>query len=101
MDDQAGGTTADDGYHIYTFQGHPVVQKRIERLHQFQWRPRPTELLSKQEINQVTKNLRKYEKTFGMFVCLFFFLFFFVFFKSHSYICLSSIICVFSNRQTR
>ena len=55
---------ADDGYNLYTFQGAPLCQIRKERLYQFQWRPRPKDVLSSEEKKKIIKNLRKYEKIF-------------------------------------
>jgi translation initiation factor 3 subunit B len=54
----------EDGINVYTFQGAPVVQIKKERLFQFQWRPRPRDLLSSEERKKVIKNLKKYEKMF-------------------------------------
>lgn len=54
----------DDGFNFYTFQGTPLVQIKREKLFQFQWRPRPKDLLTPEEKKKVVKNLRKYEKMF-------------------------------------
>jgi translation initiation factor 3 subunit B len=54
----------DDGFVVYTFQGNMLCQVRKERLFQFQWRPRPKNLLSPEEKKKVIKNLKKYEKLF-------------------------------------
>ena len=56
--------TLDDGYHLYSFQGVQIATVRKERLHQFQWRPRPKNLLTKEEKKNIVKNLRKYEREF-------------------------------------
>jgi translation initiation factor 3 subunit B len=37
---------------------------RKERLYQFVWRPRPKNILSSEEIKDVLKNMKKYEKNF-------------------------------------
>ena len=54
----------DDGFNLYTFQGTPLTQVKKEKLFQFQWRPRPKDLLSPEEKKKVIKNLKKYEKAF-------------------------------------
>ena len=54
----------DDGFNLYTFQGTPLCQVKREKLFQFQWRPRPKDLLSPEEKRKVIKNLKKYEKAF-------------------------------------
>lgn len=58
-------STLDDGYHLFTFQGIPIAQIRKERLHQFQWRPRPRNLFAPSERKKIIKELRKYERIFG------------------------------------
>jgi len=54
----------EDGINIYSFQGNVVSQIRREKLFQFDWRPRPRDLLSPEEKKAVIKNLKKYEKSF-------------------------------------
>jgi translation initiation factor 3 subunit B len=70
----------DDGYNLYTFQGTKICevlapcslslltfsfsQVRKERLYQFVWRPRPKNILSSEEIKEMVKNMKKYEKNF-------------------------------------
>lgn len=53
----------DNGYILWSFQGKQLVQRSFETFYQFVWRPREN-LLSKQEIAKVKKNLKKYEKQF-------------------------------------
>lgn len=53
----------DNGYIIWSFQGKQLFQKSFESFYQFLWRPRET-LLSKKQIDDVKKNLKKYEKQF-------------------------------------
>lgn len=60
----AARAISDDGFNIYTFQGTPVTQTRRERLYQFTWRPRPRDLISREEKQKVLKNLKKYERDF-------------------------------------
>jgi translation initiation factor 3 subunit B len=53
----------DNGYILWSFQGKQLYQKSFEAFYQFLWRPRET-LLSKQEIEKVRHNLKKYERQF-------------------------------------
>lgn len=53
----------DNGYILWSFQGKQLVQKSYEAFYQFLWRPRET-LLNKEQIDDVQKNLKKYEKQF-------------------------------------
>jgi translation initiation factor 3 subunit B len=54
----------DDGFNLYTFQGTPLCQVKKDKLFQFNWRPRPKDLLLPEEKKRVIKNLKKYEKVF-------------------------------------
>lgn len=54
----------ENGYHIYDFKGESLREEPMEKFKQFQWRPRPPTLLSKEEQKQVRKNLREYSRTF-------------------------------------
>lgn len=53
----------DNGYILWSFQGKQLYQQSFENFYQFQWRPR-AKLLSKSEVKEVKKNLKKYEKVF-------------------------------------
>jgi len=53
----------DNGYILWTFQGKQLFQQSFQTFYQLQWRPR-TSLLTKSEIKDVVKNLKKYEKVF-------------------------------------
>jgi translation initiation factor 3 subunit B len=53
----------DNGYILWSFQGKQMYQQSFEAFYQFVWRPRET-LLSKKEVEEVQKNLKKYEKQF-------------------------------------
>lgn len=53
----------DNGYTLWSCQGKQLYAKSFESFYQFQWRPRET-LLSDEKINEVVKNLKKYEKRF-------------------------------------
>lgn len=56
----------DNGYIIWSFQGKQISQQSFETFFQFQWRPRE-KLFNKDEIAEVSKNLKKYEKQFNAF----------------------------------
>ena len=56
----------DNGYIIWSFQGKQISQQSFETFYQFQWRPRE-KLFNKEEIAEVSKNLKKYEKQFNAF----------------------------------
>ncbi|CAB9518604.1 factor 3 subunit B [Seminavis robusta] len=53
----------DNGYILWSFQGKQLYQQSFEAFYQFVWRPRET-LLSKTQVEEVQKNLKKYEKQF-------------------------------------
>lgn len=55
---------ATDGYVLYSFQGNVLANVQSEKVFQFSWRPRPSELLTADERKKVVKNLKKYEKEF-------------------------------------
>jgi translation initiation factor 3 subunit B len=54
----------ENGYHIYDFKGEALREESIDKFKQFQWRPRPPTLLTKEEQKQVRKNLREYSRVF-------------------------------------
>ena len=54
----------ENGYHIYDFKGEALREEPVEKFKQFQWRPRPATLLTKEEQKQVRKNLREYSRVF-------------------------------------
>jgi translation initiation factor 3 subunit B len=56
----------DNGYILWTFQGKQISQASFEAFYQFQWRPRE-KLASKEEIEEISKNIKKYEKQFNAF----------------------------------
>ncbi|KAJ9133310.1 Eukaryotic translation initiation factor 3 subunit B [Pleurostoma richardsiae] len=54
----------ENGYHLYDFRGELLREEHIEKFKQWQWRPRPPTLLSKEEQKQIRKNLREYSRLF-------------------------------------
>jgi len=56
----------DNGYVLWTFQGKQISQASFETFYQFQWRPRER-LAAKEEVAEISKNLKQYEKQFSAF----------------------------------
>ncbi len=54
----------ENGYHLYDFKGEQLREEAIEKFKQWQWRPRPPTLLSKDEQKTIRKNLREYSRVF-------------------------------------
>ena len=54
----------ENGYHLYDFKGEQLHEEHIEKFKQWQWRPRPPTLLTKEEQKQIRKNLREYSRQF-------------------------------------
>lgn len=54
----------ENGYHLYDFKGEQLREEPIEKFKQWQWRPRPPTLLTKEEQKAIRKNLREYSRVF-------------------------------------
>ncbi|KAK0625490.1 eukaryotic translation initiation factor 3 [Bombardia bombarda] len=54
----------ENGYHLYDFKGEQLREEAIEKFKQWQWRPRPASLLSKEEQKTIRRNLREYSRIF-------------------------------------
>ncbi|XP_010568891.1 PREDICTED: eukaryotic translation initiation factor 3 subunit B [Haliaeetus leucocephalus] len=54
----------DNAYWLWTFQGRLLQKNNKDRFCQLLWRPRPTTLLSEDQIKQIKKDLKKYSKIF-------------------------------------
>jgi translation initiation factor 3 subunit B len=54
----------ENGYHLYDFRGEQLREEPIEKFKQWQWRPRPATLLTKEEQKTIRKNLREYSRVF-------------------------------------
>ncbi|KAL2019335.1 hypothetical protein VTK56DRAFT_9715 [Thermocarpiscus australiensis] len=54
----------ENGYHLYDFKGELLREEHIDKFKQWQWRPRPPTLLTKEEQKQIRKNLREYSRVF-------------------------------------
>jgi len=51
--------TMDNGYNLWSMQGQLLVQCKIDQCYQVMWRPRPTGLLSKEQIAQIKAELKE------------------------------------------
>ncbi|KAK3940900.1 Eukaryotic translation initiation factor 3 subunit B [Diplogelasinospora grovesii] len=54
----------ENGYHLYDFKGEQLREEPIEKFKQWQWRPRPPTLLTKEEQKTIRRNLREYSRVF-------------------------------------
>ncbi|KAJ3338542.1 translation initiation factor eIF-3b like protein [Gonapodya sp. JEL0774] len=57
-------TGLDTGYNIYTLTGQPLIRKTLMGLRYFAWRPRPSTLLSAEQMKTIRRNLRKYSEKY-------------------------------------
>ena len=56
--------TMENGFGIWDATGRPLYKRTIEKFKQVIWRPRPANLLTKEDMSKIRKNLGKYSKTF-------------------------------------
>lgn len=56
----------DTGYWIWSFQGKLLQRQRMDRFCLCLWRPRPPTLLSKEQMKEIKKNLKKYAAQFDL-----------------------------------
>lgn len=54
----------ENGMCLWDLQGQQLFKKLIPRFKQVSWRPRPPSLLSKEQMKNIRKNLKKYSKDF-------------------------------------
>lgn len=54
----------DNGYNIWSFQGRQMQKHSLDQFCQFLWRPSPPSLLTKEDIERIKKNMKKYQKKF-------------------------------------
>eukprot|EP00088_Acartia_fossae_P013133 TRINITY_DN1682_c0_g1_i1.p1 TRINITY_DN1682_c0_g1~~TRINITY_DN1682_c0_g1_i1.p1 ORF type:complete len:705 (+),score=264.99 TRINITY_DN1682_c0_g1_i1:29-2116(+) len=59
-------TKVDNAYWIWSFQGKLLKRVNVDKYCSLSWRPRPPTLLSKEQIKDVKKNLKKYSDTFSL-----------------------------------
>lgn len=58
------GHKVDNGYWIWNFQGKILKRVALNKFCQLCWRPRPPTLLSKDQLKEIKKNLKKYSDQF-------------------------------------
>lgn len=58
------GHKVDNAYWIWNFQGKIIKKATVDKFCQLTWRPRPPTLLSKEQLKDVKKNLKKYSDQF-------------------------------------
>jgi len=58
------GHKVDNASHIWSFQGRLLQTHPIDQLCQFLWRPRPPTLLADDDIKELKRNFKKYQKMF-------------------------------------
>merc|ERR1712241_602512 len=59
------GHKVDNAYWMWNFQGKILKRSNVDRFCQLVWRPRPPSLLSKEQMKDVKKNLKKYSDQFN------------------------------------
>jgi len=55
------GHKVDNAYWLWNFQGKILNRSSEEKFCQLVWRPRPPTLLSKEQLKDIKKNLKKYD----------------------------------------
>eukprot|EP00795_Rhopilema_esculentum_P009002 gene9002-16644_t len=58
------GHKVDNAFNIWSFQGRLLQTQAMDQLCQFLWRPKPPSLLSDEDIKDLKKNFKKYQKMF-------------------------------------
>uniref|UniRef100_A0A3B0N309 Eukaryotic translation initiation factor 3 subunit B n=1 Tax=Theileria annulata TaxID=5874 RepID=A0A3B0N309_THEAN len=58
--------SAEAGYCLWTFQGRLLCKDRKENFYSFDFRPHPTPLLKRTEIEKIKKNLKEYTKRYDL-----------------------------------
>jgi len=59
------GHKVDNAYFLWNFQGKILKRAVMDRFCQLVWRPRPPTLLSKEQLKEIKKNLKKYSIKFN------------------------------------
>merc|ERR1719187_2633631 len=59
------GHKVDNAYWLWNFQGKILKRSQVEKFCQLVWRPRPASLLSKDQLKDIKKNLKKYSDQFN------------------------------------
>lgn len=58
------GHKVDNAYWMWSFQGKILKRVQIDKFCHFQWRPRPKTLLTRKQMKEVKKNIKKYSEEF-------------------------------------
>ena len=58
------GHKVDNAFNVWSFQGRLLQTRPMDQLCQFLWRPRPPTLLSDEDVKELKKNFKKYQKMF-------------------------------------
>jgi len=58
------GHKVDNAYWMWNFQGKILKRANVDKFCQLLWRPRPPSLLSKEQLRDIKKNLKKYSVQF-------------------------------------
>jgi len=56
----------DTGYNLYTFSGRLILKVLKDRFSQFLWRPRPQNLLSPAQIEDIKRNFGSYQERYNL-----------------------------------
>jgi len=59
------GHKVDNAYWLWNFQGKILKRSNVEKFCQLVWRPRPPSLLSREQLKDIRKNLKKYSDQFN------------------------------------
>merc|ERR1712034_13227 len=60
-----GGHKVDNAYFLWNFKGKILKRAVMDRFCQLVWRPRPPTLLSKEQLKEIKKNLKKCSDQFN------------------------------------
>ena len=58
------GHKVDNAYWMWNFQGKILKRANVEQFCQLTWRPRPPSLLSREQVKDIKKNLKRYSDQF-------------------------------------
>lgn len=58
------GMTQEHGFRVWTFQGKLTVEKKLQNMWQFQWRPRPPTFLGEAETRRLAKTRKAWEEKY-------------------------------------
>mmetsp|Transcript_10169 Transcript_10169/g.30552 ORF Transcript_10169/g.30552 Transcript_10169/m.30552 type:complete len:728 (-) Transcript_10169:256-2439(-) len=55
----------ENGFNVWSWNGHLLYRVMRDRFYQFSWRPRPPSLLSPEKVKEIARNLRKYSEKYA------------------------------------